>query len=61
MGDFLVALGLVLVVEGLFYGALPSVARRLAQEVLRMPDSVLRVTGVVAMVAGVVIVWAVRR
>jgi uncharacterized protein YjeT (DUF2065 family) len=58
--DFLTAIGLVLVVEGVVYGGLPGLAKRLATEVLSMPESVLRVAGLVSMVVGVGIVWLVK-
>ncbi|RWO93915.1 DUF2065 family protein, partial [Mesorhizobium sp.] len=34
MQDFLAAMGLVLVIEGLVYGGFPGLARKLATEVL---------------------------
>lgn len=58
--DLLVALGLVLVIEGILYGGLPRLARRLAAEVLSMPEQALRTAGLVAIVLGVGIVWLVR-
>lgn len=60
MSDFLVALGLVLVIEGVLYGGLPRLAKRLAAEVLSVPDQVLRVVGVAAATLGVLLVWLVR-
>ncbi|EIM76216.1 hypothetical protein A33O_06065 [Nitratireductor aquibiodomus RA22] len=60
MSDFIAALGLVLVIEGLVYGGMPRLARRLAEQVLDMPDSALRTAGITAMVLGVVVVWLVR-
>lgn len=60
MGDLLVAVGLVLVVEGVVYGGFPALAKRLAEEVLSMPEARLRAAGMVAMVVGVAIVWLVR-
>jgi uncharacterized protein YjeT (DUF2065 family) len=60
MGDLIAALGLVLVLEGLIYGAFPAFAKRLAAEVLTIPESALRIGGIAAMAAGVVIVWLVR-
>lgn len=60
MSDFLVALGLVLVIEGVLYGGLPNLARRLAAEVLAMPEQTLRTAGLVAAAVGVAIVWLVR-
>jgi uncharacterized protein len=58
--DFLAAIGLVLVVEGLVYGGFPGLAKKLAGEVLSMPESTLRIAGLVAIAVGVGIVWLVR-
>ncbi len=60
MTDFLAAMGLVLVVEGLIYGGFPRLARRLATEVLSAPEGTLRIGGLCAIAAGVGIVWLVR-
>lgn len=60
MTDFLAALGLVLVFEGLLYGGLPGLAKRMAADVINMPEGLMRGTGLAVMVAGVVIVWLVR-
>ena len=54
------ALGLVLVIEGVLYGGLPHLAKRLAAEVLAMPEQAMRVGGLVAVAIGVLIVWFVR-
>ena len=53
-------MGLVLVVEGLVYGGFPGLAKRLASQVLAVPDTVLRFGGVGAILAGVIVVWMVR-
>ena len=60
MSDFLAAMGLVLVVEGLVYGGFPGLAKRLAAEVLGMPENALRIGGLAAIAVGVCIVWLVR-
>lgn len=60
MSDFLAAMGLVLVVEGLVYGGFPALAKRLASEVQSTPENVLRIAGLAAIAAGVGIVWLVR-
>jgi uncharacterized protein YjeT (DUF2065 family) len=58
--DFLAAMGLVLVIEGLVYGGFPGPARKLATEVLSLPENALRIAGLAAIVIGVGIVWLVR-
>ncbi|WP_217569336.1 DUF2065 domain-containing protein [Mesorhizobium sp. GbtcB19] len=60
MQDFVAAIGLVLVIEGLVYGGFPGLARKLASEVLSMPENALRIGGLVAIAVGVAIVWLVR-
>jgi uncharacterized protein YjeT (DUF2065 family) len=60
VGDFLTAIGLVLVVEGIVYGGFPGFARRLATEVLSLPENALRLAGLAAVAIGVGIVWLVR-
>jgi len=58
--DLWAAMGLVLVVEGIVYGGFPGLAKKLASEVLAMPENVLRAAGLAAVAAGVGIVWLVR-
>lgn len=53
-------MGLVLVVEGLVYGGFPRLAKKLATEVLAMPEHALRIAGLAAIAIGVGIVWLVR-
>lgn len=60
MDDFLVALGLVLVIEGILYAAFPAGMRRTVAAVLESPDGVLRISGLVASVLGLVMIWLVR-
>lgn len=60
MTDFVVAIGLVLVMEGVVYGAFPGLARRMAAQAVETPEQVLRVAGLAAIAAGVGIVWLVR-
>lgn len=60
MSDFFAALGLVLVLEGLFYGGLPSLAKKMAAEVAEMPEGMMRSVGLAVMALGVLIVWIVR-
>jgi uncharacterized protein YjeT (DUF2065 family) len=60
MSDLIDAFGLVLVLEGVLYGGMPNLAKRLAAEVIAVPEGALRVGGLVAVAAGVGIVWLVR-
>jgi uncharacterized protein YjeT (DUF2065 family) len=60
MTDFLVALGLVLVFEGIVFAAGPGAAKQAMASVLETPDSVLRIVGIVSAVIGLLVVWLVR-
>jgi uncharacterized protein YjeT (DUF2065 family) len=60
MTDFIAALGLVLVIEGVIYGGFPNLARRLASQVFDAPENTLRIGGLLAIAAGVGIVWLSR-
>jgi hypothetical protein len=58
--DFLTALGLVLVLEGLLYAAFPEPMKRAIAAVLELPAPALRTAGLVAAAVGLVVVWLVR-
>lgn len=60
MTDFLVALGLVFVIEGLLFAAFPGMAKAAMEGVLQTPDSVLRIIGIVSAFVGVLVVWVIR-
>jgi hypothetical protein len=58
--DFLSALGLVLVLEGLAYAAFGPLLKEQMARLLALPSSTLRVAGLVAAAAGLVLLWVVR-
>ena len=60
MSDFLAALGLVFVIEGLIFAAFPAQAKRAMQSVLETPETTLRAIGLGAALIGVIVVWLVR-
>jgi len=60
MVDFLAALGLVFVIEGLLFAAFPGAARRAVATVTATPDHALRVVGLLSAVFGLAIVYLVR-
>ncbi|KAB2699605.1 DUF2065 domain-containing protein [Brucella haematophila] len=60
MSDFLAAVGLLFVIEGLLYGGFPFFAKKLAREASEAPESALRIAGIAALAIGVGIVWLVR-
>ena len=60
MDELVVAVGLVLVIEGLVWALVPGLGRKLLQAASETPESSLRLAGTVAVAAGVLIVWLVR-
>ncbi len=60
MTDFLAAVGLVFVIEGLMFAAFPGPAKRSMAAVMGTPDSTLRLIGIGCAVLGLLLVWLVR-
>jgi uncharacterized protein YjeT (DUF2065 family) len=60
MSEFVVAVGLVFVIEGLVFAAMPGPAKRALAAIVDSPDQFLRIVGIVSAVAGLVIIWLVR-
>ncbi len=60
MAQFLVAIGLVLVIEGLLFAAFPAAAKRLAATAIESPENSLRLAGILSAVLGLVLIWLVR-
>jgi uncharacterized protein YjeT (DUF2065 family) len=60
MSDFVVALGLVFVIEGLAFCAFPGPAKRAMAAVQETPDGPLRLVGIASAALGVLLVWLIR-
>ncbi len=60
MTDFLAALGLVFVIEGLVFAAFPAPAKRAMRSVLDTPEASLRIIGIGSAVIGLILVWLAR-
>jgi uncharacterized protein YjeT (DUF2065 family) len=60
MSDFIVAIGLVFVIEGLLFAAFPGPTRRAIASAIETPDQVLRIIGLVSAALGLVVVWIIR-
>ncbi len=58
--EIIVAIGLVLVIEGLIWSLFPGAFRKIALLALDTPEGQLRTGGVMAIAFGVFIVWMVR-
>jgi uncharacterized protein YjeT (DUF2065 family) len=60
MRDFLAALGLLLVVEGIVFAAFPEAVKRAMAEAAQSPADRMRIVGLVSAVLGLILVWFVR-
>jgi len=53
----IVALGFVLIIEGIPYVASPEAVKRFTAVITSVPDSVLRALGIAALLVGLVLVY----
>jgi uncharacterized protein YjeT (DUF2065 family) len=61
MSEFVVALGLMFVIEGLVFAAFPGAAKRATLAVHESPEGALRLIGIVSAMLGLLIIWAMRQ
>jgi uncharacterized protein len=59
--DLLVGVGILLVVEGLLFAALPNWMREAMKSAILTPDNILRVVGIGSAVFGLILIWLIRR
>ena len=57
MGWVFLALGLVLMVEGLAYVLAPSLIERVLEVLRSLPESARRQVGALALVSGLILIW----
>jgi uncharacterized protein YjeT (DUF2065 family) len=60
MSDLIAALGLVLVLEGVFYAGFPHAARNVMKRAFELPEHTLRTVGLAGLALGLAIVWLSR-
>jgi uncharacterized protein len=60
MSDFLAAIGLVFVIEGLIFAGFPTSGKKAIASVIETPDNLLRVIGIGSAVIGLLLVWLAR-
>ena len=58
--DFITALGIAFVFEGVAYALFPGRARNAFEMISQMPENTLRLLGLGAAIAGVFVVWLAR-
>ncbi|MEE4188271.1 MAG: DUF2065 domain-containing protein [Roseobacter sp.] len=58
MSLLLLALGLVMIIEGLAYALAPSLIERMLEMLRSLPESAVRQMGWLVVVTGAILVWA---
>ena len=61
LADFLIGVGILFVLEGLLFAAIPNWMRRAMKIALATPDTMLRAVGIGSAVAGLILICLVRR
>lgn len=59
--DFLIGVGVLFVIEGLLFAAVPGWMRQAMKSVLTTPDSVLRAAGIGSAIIGLILIWLIRQ
>lgn len=57
MSTLLLALGLVMIIEGLAYALAPSLIERMLEVLRTLPENAVRQVGLLIMVSGLILVW----
>jgi len=60
IGTALLAIGLILIVEGLVYALAPSLVERMLEALREMPLEARRILGFLAILSGFVLVWVAK-
>ncbi len=60
MSEFLTAIALLLVIEGLLYAAFPKQMKRAIEQMLKLPDSELRVFAFIVAGIGLIALWFIK-
>ena len=61
MTEFIIAIGLVLLIEGLLCALFPSKIKNMSKLIETIPVNKLRILGVVFTVIGFIIIWYIKR
>ena len=60
MNEFIIAIGLVFFVEGLFLAIFPSRIKSILELIKTTPENKLRLLGVVFLIIGFLIIWYIK-
>jgi uncharacterized protein YjeT (DUF2065 family) len=59
--DLLIGIGILLVIEGLLFAAMPNWMRQAMKSAILTPDNILRAVGIGSAVVGLIMIYFVRR
>ena len=57
MKELIIAIGLLLFIEGMLYALFPSKMKNMLKIIEQLPDNQLRISGLIFSIIGFVIVW----
>ncbi len=60
MSEFIIAIGLVFFVEGLFLAIFPSRIKNILELIKNTPENKLRLLGLVFLIIGFLIIWYIK-
>ena len=60
MSEFIIAIGLIFFVEGLFLAIFPSRIKSILEMIKNTPENKLRLLGIVFLIIGFLIIWYIK-
>ena len=60
MKDLILALGLLLFIEGLFFALFPTRIKNMFKAIEKIPETKLRTVGIFSLILGFLIVWYIK-
>ena len=60
MSEFIIAIGLIFFVEGLFLAIFPSRIKSILELIKNTPENKLRLLGIVFLIIGFLIIWYIK-
>jgi uncharacterized protein len=60
VSEFIIGIGVLFVIEGLLFAAMPVWMRQAMKSVIGTPDNMLRIAGIASAVFGLLLIWSIR-
>ena len=61
MKELIIAIGLLLFIEGMLYALFPSKMKNMLKSIEKLPTNQLRIVGLVVAIIGFIIIWYFKR